>query len=96
MGDLEEPVKRKLVIFGLDFSKDPCARNSLIYGISSGLVAGIVYNIFWRKNPFNLAMVGFGVALFGSYLPCKYIQYKNEKFKKDLEPFVSLKVKKIR
>jgi hypothetical protein len=87
--DVQEPIKKKLKIFGLDFSNDPCARNSLMYGIGGGMLSGVLYNVFARKSPYGIAIGVLGVAMFGSYIPCKYIQYKNEKFKKQLEPLVS-------
>lgn len=90
--NVEEPIKKKLKIFGLDMSNDPCARNSLIYGISGSMICSVLYNVFTRKAPYGVSIGVLGVILFGSYIPCKYIQHRNEKFKKQLEPLVRKKL----
>lgn len=48
----EEAPRNKLMFFGSNLAEIPCFRNSYMYGIGSGVVAGVVYNLATSRYSF--------------------------------------------
>jgi len=84
----EEPVKKKFKIFGIDYSRDPCAKPSFMYGIASGAFVGVAYNFGTSRNPFNLALGVHGIVMFGFWFVCKYKEREMDKKLELLKPVV--------
>ncbi|XP_018336877.1 cytochrome c oxidase assembly protein COX20, mitochondrial [Agrilus planipennis] len=79
---MEEPSESQgVVIFGRDVTKIPCFRNSYLYGIYSGVAAGLVYFLF-TSRPRIATRVGvgtFATVNMSYWFWCRY-NYSKTKF----------------
>ncbi|KAJ3626821.1 hypothetical protein MTP99_017289 [Tenebrio molitor] len=70
-----------LMIFGRDVSKIPCFRNSILYGIYSGLGLGLAHFMF-KSRPMaacNFAVYSFSGVTLIYWIQCRY-KYSQMKF----------------
>eukprot|EP00088_Acartia_fossae_P059808 TRINITY_DN713_c0_g1_i1.p1 TRINITY_DN713_c0_g1~~TRINITY_DN713_c0_g1_i1.p1 ORF type:complete len:103 (-),score=7.20 TRINITY_DN713_c0_g1_i1:177-485(-) len=76
----DEPENEKKGIYfrGSDLTKVPCLRESLMYSIGSGLVAGLAYNLATSRLPYRMAFGTYTVVLFGYFGFCRYQYRKRE------------------
>ena len=51
------------VIFGEDWSKVPCVRNSFLYAFSASCLSGIVINLATSRNTLGMSLGVFGGVL---------------------------------
>ena len=70
--DEPEEERKGFMFNGHDLSKVPCFKNSFMYGIGSGTLVGVVYNLALSRNPFKLAFATYGVVTFGYFFVCRY------------------------
>ena len=70
----DEP-RRGFMFNGTDLSKVPCFKNSFMYGIGSGTMVGVFYNLAFSRNPFKLAFATYACVTFGYFGVCRY-QYR--------------------
>ncbi|XP_071454587.1 cytochrome c oxidase assembly protein COX20, mitochondrial [Hetaerina americana] len=71
----------KILLFGRDLESIPCFRSSLLYGISGGIGAGLVYFMFTSKTRIasHVAVSSFcGITL--TYWFCCRYDYAKKKF----------------
>ncbi|XP_068898691.1 cytochrome c oxidase assembly protein COX20, mitochondrial isoform X3 [Tenebrio molitor] len=69
------------MIFGRDVSKIPCFRNSILYGIYSGLGLGLAHFMF-KSRPMaacNFAVYSFSGVTLIYWIQCRY-KYSQMKF----------------
>ena len=77
--DEPDPDERKGFMFnGHDLSKVPCFKNSFMYGIGSGTLVGVAYNLALSRNPFKLAFCTYGLVTFGYFGVCRWNYRKSE------------------
>ena len=69
----EPDEERKGFMFnGHDLSKVPCFKDSWMYGIGTGMVVGVAYNLLLSRNPFKIAFWTYGAVTFGYFGVCRY------------------------
>ncbi|XP_064622828.1 cytochrome c oxidase assembly protein COX20, mitochondrial-like [Lineus longissimus] len=72
--DDDDSQLKSLKLFGLDYGKVPCMKQSLLTGIGSGLGIGIV-SFLMTSNPRRATNYGFGsyIAItMGTWIYCRY------------------------
>ena len=76
--DEPEEERKGLMFNGSDLSKIPCFKNSFMYGIGSGTLVGVTYNLALSRNPFKLAFATYSLVTFGYFFVCRYHYRQSE------------------
>jgi len=76
--DEPEDDRKGFMFNGHDLSKVPCFKDSFMYGIGSGALVGVAYNLILSRNPYRLAFWTYGAVTFGYYGVCRYNYRKTE------------------
>ncbi|XP_014474273.1 PREDICTED: cytochrome c oxidase protein 20 homolog isoform X1 [Dinoponera quadriceps] len=71
---------KEVILFGRDIRKVPCFKNSILFGIYSGLATGLATFMFTSrvKLASNVAMGSYVSVALGYYFFCRYTYVKNK------------------
>ncbi|XP_043285791.1 cytochrome c oxidase assembly protein COX20, mitochondrial [Venturia canescens] len=81
MADEENELDRPVIVFGRDLRKIPCARDSLLYGIGSGLGGGLIVFMLTSKPRYAAhSMMGiFSCVTLSWFVVCRH-RWATQKF----------------
>jgi len=70
--DEPDEEKKGFMFNGQEMSKVPCFKDSWMYGIGTGMVVGVTYNLALSRNPFKIAFWSYAAVTFGYFGVCRY------------------------